>query len=67
MNNEKAERAIRELFAVEDLIKEQDFTGLVEENDKGFRERAIECIKKAALEIDAMRNAEDEQAKEAYE
>ncbi len=61
MNNEKAEQAIRQLFAVEDLIKESDFTGLLEENDQGFRERAVSHIKKAAEEIDNMRNAEDKQ------
>lgn len=61
MNNEKAEEAIRLLFQVEDLIKTSDFTGLLEENDKGYRERAVSHIKKAAAEIDAMRQAEEKQ------
>lgn len=61
MNNQKAELAIAKLFEVEDLIKTSDFTGLLEHNDTGYRERAVEHIKKAAQEIDAMRQAEDKQ------
>lgn len=62
MENNKAAEAIRQLFATEDLIRESDFTGLLEENDNGYRERAVEYIKKAAQEIDAMRQAEDKQS-----
>ena len=61
MSNQKADKAINDLFRVEDLIKTQDFTGLLEQNDTGYRERAIEHIKKAAQEIDAMREAEEKQ------
>lgn len=61
MSNEKAAAAIAKLFEVEDSVKASDFTGLVEENDNGYRERAVEYIKKAAAEIDAMRQAEEKQ------
>lgn len=61
MSNIKAEQAIAKLFKVEDAIKVSDFTGLLEENDNGYRERAIEHIKKATQEIDAMMAAEEKQ------
>lgn len=64
MNNSKAEEAIRLLFLAEDKIRESDFTGLLEENDAGYREKAVEHIKKAAQYIDEMRAAEDRQTKE---
>lgn len=57
--NTKAERAIKQLFETEDLIKESDFMGLNAEYDTGFRQRAIEHIKRAAEEIDAMMAKEE--------
>ena len=65
MQNHKAQEAINLLSQAEDVIRVSDFTGLLEENDTGFRERAVEHIEKATAEIVSMMAAEDKQRQSA--
>lgn len=56
------DEAINKLDQVTNQIKASDFTGLLEENDEGYREKAIENIKKAQESLAAIYNAEKRQA-----
>lgn len=65
-NTVSIQEAINSLNAVIEEVKASDFMGLLEENDRGYRERAVLHIETAILDLAEIAYAEYRQTQEHF-